>query len=240
MHHAHSFFYKSRWHLAATFALIVVPLAYILWFTNYSGEHQSKFVAALGISFVRLVVAYVISIVVAWVMAALFYRGWRATAALPIFDVLQSIPAFAAMPLAVTLLGRTNTTIIVFLTLAIIWPLFFSIISAFKRINSEWREVVDIAGLSRWQYLAKFLWPISIPGIITGSIIGLGEGWEALVATEIIVESPTGLGHFFQQAAGQPSVTAFGLLGVLLVVFSLNKLIWLPLLDGSHSKMEEV
>jgi ABC-type anion transport system duplicated permease subunit len=69
--------------------------------------------------------------------------------------------------------------------------------------------------------------------------VGLGEGWEALVATEIIVQSQTGLGSFFQSFAENPRVTAFGILGFLILIFSLNKLIWIPLLDWGHKKLEE-
>lgn len=78
-----------------------------------------------------------------------------------------------------------------------------------------------------------------MPGFITGSIVGLGEGWEALIATEIIVGMDTGLGNFFQTYSTNPKITAFGVLGFLILIFSINKVIWLPLLEWSHRKMEE-
>lgn len=226
--------YRSRWQLVATFIFIFVPIGYLYWFTQYSNLTPIEFLPALGISFIRLIISYIISVVLAWVIAITVYRGWRATVALPLFDVLQSLPTFAALPFAVLVWGKTNFTVIVFLTLTIIWPIFFSIVSALKRTNQEWRDVVIITNLSRWQYLVKFIWPISVPGIITGSIIGLGEGWEALVATEIIVNTPDGLGQFFQGVSNQPSITALGILGLLLLIFSFNKIVWLPLLEASH------
>lgn len=75
--------------------------------------------------------------------------------------------------------------------------------------------------------------------LITGSIIGLGEGWEALVATEIIVESRAGVGEFFTRFVSSSGITMFGILGFLVCIFSINALIWLPLLAWSHRRMEE-
>ena len=106
-------------------------------------------------------------------------------------------------------------------------------------MKRDWEEAVEVAGLKGFDYVRNFLWPISAPGLITGSIIGLGEGWEALVATEIIVEIKDGLGSFFQSFSTNASVTAFGILGLLILIFSMNKILWLPLLEWSHRKMEE-
>lgn len=159
--------------------------------------------------------------------------------ALPIFDVLQSLPTFAALPIAVFFWGKSNFTVIFFLVLAVIWPIFFSVISSLKLVKKDWEEVAEISGLSGFNSIRYFFWPVSVPGLITGSIIGLGDGWEALVATEIIVGIKGGLGNFFQGFSSNLTMTAFGMLGLLTLVFSINKLIWIPLLDWGHNKMEE-
>lgn len=114
----------------------------------------------------------------------------------------------------------------------------FSIVSSLKLIRRDWEEAVEMTGLRGFNYWRKFLWPVSFPGLVTGSIIGLGEGWEALVATEMIVKTKSGLGHFFQVFLNNPPITGLGILGLLLLIFSLNKLIWLPLLDWGHRQME--
>lgn len=168
-----------------------------------------------------------------------FYRGRRALVALPIFDVLQSFPTFAALPLAVAAYGPSSTIVIIFLVLAIIWPIFFSTLSSLKLVKKDWGEAVAVAQLKGWRYLWHFLVPVSIPGAITGSIVGLGDGWEALIATEIIVNVKKGTGVFFQQFSTHPQIIVFGILGFLAVIFSINKLLWLPLLEWSHKRMEE-
>jgi ABC-type nitrate/sulfonate/bicarbonate transport system permease component len=166
-------------------------------------------------------------------------QGQVLDVALPVFDVLQSFPTFAALPLAIYFWGPSNFTTIFFLIFTIIWPIFFAILSSLKLMKHEWDEVAEIYGLTGKEYLKKFLIPVSVPGLITGSIVGLGEAWEAVVATEIIVGMQSGLGPFFQSFAANSGVTVFGILGFLILIFSINKIIWIPLLDWSHSFIEE-
>lgn len=231
--------YETRMHLLGTLLFVALPFAFLLFFSRVAHIATGVLFADLFTSSWRLLVAYLIAAVLAWLSAALFYQGRRATIALPIFDVLQSFPTFAALPLAVLVWGASNSTVIVFLVLTVIWPIFFSVISTLKLARHDWEEAVEIAGLRGFDYVRYFIWPISIPGLITGSIIGLGEGWEALVATEMLIRVPVGLGTFFQSFANSATITTFGIFGLLLFIFSINKLVWLPLLEWSHNITEE-
>ncbi len=230
--------YISWEHVFITLAVIFLPFVFFLVFSKLAHITSSVLFYDLFISMVRLFIAYGIAVVIGWVCAVLFYKGKISHIALPIFDVLQSFPIFAALPLAVYYWGATNFTVIFFLVAAVIWPIFFSLISSLKLIRHDWEEVAEISQLKGWRYIKNFLWPVSAPGLITGSIIGLGDGWEALVATEIIVQIKMGLGDFFGTYAANPTITTFGILGFLLFIFSINKLVWLPLLERSHRTME--
>jgi len=231
--------YLSRRHLMATLLTVAAPFLFILFFSRWSHIASSELFSDLAISFGRLAAAYFLAAVLGWLFAVLFYRGRWAVVMLPVFDVLQSFPTFAALPLAVFFWGSSNITIIFFLIITIIWPIFFSIVSSLKLARRDWYEAVAITRLSGFRYLRSFLWPVSVPGLVTGSIVGLGEGWEALIATEIIVGVKNGLGDFFQAFSSNPRLTAFGIFGFLLLIFSINKLLWLPLLERSHKMMEE-
>ncbi len=231
--------YHTGWHLLATFMIIIVPFIFLFVFAKISNFNLSVMYADIGISFFRLLIAYIIAVILAWILAVAFFRGKRAIIALPIFDVLQSFPTFAALPAAVFMWGATNFTVIVFLVLTIIWPVFFTIVSSLKLIRQDWEEAARIYNVNGFDYIKSIILPVTIPGLITGSIIGLGEGWEALIATEIIVGIKSGLGPFFQVFSHNVTITALGILGFLIIIFSINKLVWLPLLDWSHKKMEE-
>lgn len=231
--------YKSKWHLIFTFLVVILPFAFLLIFSQLANIATTKLFTNVFISFFRLLIAYFIAAIIAWILAITFYKDRRADIALPAFDVLQSFPTFAILPIITFFFTTSNVMIIFFLVLTIIWPILFSIFSSLKLIKHEWEEAAIIFKLKKWNYIKYFIFPVSVPGLITGSIIGLGEGWEALIATEIIVNSKTGLGNFFQTFSNNPTITAFGILGFLILIFSVNKLIWLPLMEWSHKKMEE-
>ncbi len=231
--------YHSPWHLLITFGFLTVPFVFLLFFARYAHLATDALLAAVMISTWRLIIAYCVAATLAWIMAVTFYHGARATISLPIFDVLQSFPTFALLPVATFLWGPSNVTVILVLIITVIWPIFFSIISSLKMLKHDWQEAATIADLTGWDYLRYFLWPVTVPGLISGSIVGIGNGWEALIATEIIVGLRTGLGEFFQAFAANPQITALGVLGFLILIFTINKLLWLPLLEWSQHETEE-
>jgi len=231
--------YHSWLHLGVTIFFIVIPFVFLLVFSKLTEVATDVLFGDLFTSFFRLLIAYSISVFIAWTLAVVFFQGKRASFALPLFDVLQSFPTFATLPLAVFFWGSSNFTVIFFLVLTVIWPMLFSILGSLRLIKKDWQEAIEISGISGFVYFKKYIFPISVPGLITGSLIGLGEGWEALIATEIVVQEKNGLGNFFQTYAANPKITFLGIFGFLLLIFSINKLIWTPLMDWSHGKMED-
>lgn len=231
--------YLSRRHLFFTVALAAAPFLFLLVFSKIYRLPTGQLFSDVFESSYRLLAAYLIAVILGWILAVSFYGGRVAIIALPAFDVLQSFPTFALLPLIMFLWGASDGVVIFFLVITVIWPIFFSIVSSLKLIRRDWEEAARIYRLRGFNYIRYFLFPVSIPGLITGTIIGLGEGWEAMVATEIIVGLKTGLGSFFRSFSQNPAITAFGVLGFLLLIFAINKLIWLPLLEWSHHKLEE-
>ena len=227
------------WHGVTLVLFFSLPLIAFALYARFTDIPTALIFSNLQISILRMTIAYTVSAFLGWLCAVLFYKGNVARIALPFFDVLQSIPTYAALPLAVALLGPSDLVVVLFLVLAIIWPIFFSVVSTLKLLKPEWEEAVEMSDLRGFEYVKKFLWPASTPGLITGSIIGLGDGWEALIATEIIVKSPQGLGTFFNTYSQNSVVTTFGIVCFLVLIFSINKLVWLPLLERSHRMHEE-
>ena len=187
----------------------------------------------------RLGVAFIFATILAWFLVVILIRGKTESPALAVFDVLQSLPTFVILPIAIHFLGQSEFTIIFFLTITIIWPIIFSIVSALKQVDQSWLEAVAMSRIKGFDYLRYFLFPVTAPGIVTGAIIGLGEGWEALIATELLLDTNTGLGPFFSSFSSNTGMTLFGVLIFLSIIFALNKFIWLPLLEKSHRLVEQ-
>lgn len=219
--------------------IVALPFLFLLFFARAVNITTGVLFYDVFISVFRLLIAYILAAVTGWLLAVWFYHGRRSHVALPLFDVLQSFPTFAAVPLATLYWGANDFTVIFFLAVTIIWPICFNVISSLKLARKDWVEAVEMSRLSGRDYLKYFIWPVTVPGLVTGSIISLGEGWEALVATEIIINVKPGLGNFFQEFSAHPTITFFGILALLLIVFSVNKIIWSPLLEKSHLMVEE-
>ena len=76
--------------------------------------------------------------------------------------------------------------------------------------------------------------PTLCPAIITGSIVGWGEGWEAVVGAEIIARAGgigTSIAHATETGQTQLFLTLLALL--LFVIFLFNSWVWLALLKRS-------
>lgn len=231
--------YQKRSYLITTLFIVILPFALLLIFAKSAELSVTSLALNVFISVARLFIAYIIAVALAWALAVIFRRGRAGAIALPVFDVLQSFPTFAILPIVAYFFGPSDLVIIFFLVITVIWPILFSILSSLKAIKHEWEEAAQIYQLHGWQMITKFVLPASIPGLITGSVIGLGEGWEAMVGTEIIVGIKSGVGNFFQIFSQNPTITALGVAGLLALIFSINKLLWLPLLEWSHHSTEE-
>lgn len=226
--------YKHRWHLALTFFIVILPFLFVIYGLPLSVVEKQVFISGLFISTIRLVIAYAVSVILALILA-LLARGRIGNFFLPLFDVLQSFPTFAMLPLAVHWFGASNTTVIIFLIFTVIWPMLFAIISSQKLIHPDLDEAATVFGAKGLKKIWHFVLPISYPGLITGSIVGIGEGWEAVVGAEIIVGLKSqGLGSFFSVNGESERLVLFGVLALLIFIFSLNKIVWLPLLEKSH------
>ncbi len=187
----------------------------------------------------RLTLALFIGTAIAWVLVVTFVRGKTDHLALSFFDVMQSLPTFTILPIAVHFFGDGGGTIIFFLVITVIWPIIFSIVSSLKQAEKSLAEAVYVSQIKGFDFMRYYLFPLTAPGIVTGAIIGLGDGWEALIATEIILQTKTGLGPFFQSFSSNSSMTLLGVLVFLSVIYTINKFIWLPLLEKSHELVEE-
>ena len=230
---------RSNKHLIAGFSIILIPLLGLFAFSRISGIDFGTALYDLGVSMWRLGIALIVGVIVSWVLVVTLVRGKTDHIALSFFDVMQSLPTFTILPIAVHFWGSGEGTIIFFLIITVIWPIIFSIVSSLKQAEKSLGEAVYISRIKGFDYIRYYLFPLTAPGIVTGAIIGLGDGWEALIATEIILQTKTGLGPFFQSFSTNSSMTLFGVLVFLSVIYTVNKFIWLPLLEKSHELVEE-
>ncbi len=237
--HYHVRIYKKKRHVWTAAAVLLAPVVILAAFGGFAHIDLSDLAGVLAESFYRLVVSYLISLFVGGILA--IYLGSRKWVdnVLPAFDVLQNLPSFALIPLFALFLGYTSTMAIIFSATAVIWPIFFYIISAIRTARTDFNEAATVFGATGWKRVIHYYIPVAFPAIVTGSIVGISIGWEAIIGIELIGKLK-GIGTFIDSASTSHDTTAVwgGIIAILVLVFILNKALWTPLMKYTEHYAE--
>lgn len=126
---------------------------------------------------------------------------WRAVynQVSPIMEILRPIPPLAWIPLSILWfgLGDEQNQFIIFL--GIFFPILVNTIVGVKNIDPSLIRAARSLGASQYKVLLRVVLQGAMPQIITGIRIGLGVGWMALVAAEL-VGANSGLGFLINDA----------------------------------------
>ena len=208
-------------------------------------------------SLVRILVAYVISLVFALIYGYVAAKSRRAEIVLiPLLDILQSIPVLSFLPgvmLAMVALfpsrqlGVELGSIILIFT-GQVWNIAFSFYSSLKTIPRDLREAAIIYRFSRWQRFLELDLPFSTIGLVWNSMMSVAGGWFFLMACEMFVLGDKdfrlpGLGSYLQTAASSGNTRAmlWGLATMVAVIVLMDQLIWRPVIAWADKfKFEQV
>jgi NitT/TauT family transport system permease protein len=195
--------------------------------------------AATAASTVRMVLAYAISL--GWTLPCALaatnsprFRRWLS----PIAEIVGSMPATALFPVIVVFViqvtGGMNLASILLILTGMQWYLLFNLLAGVNQIPEELKEAARAYGLSRWATWRKLDVPALVPSIVTGSMTAWGGGWNALILSEYFVYrghtyKVLGLGALLDAATyetGNNLMILLSLLSMVVVVVSLNRLVW--------------
>lgn len=234
---AHAARHRRVWTIIAFVALAALLLDLSGYFDGVSWLALTS--AVLHTTY-RLVLAYFAALALGVALGLLV--GWSpfSDTLFPVFDVLQNVPSFALIPFFIYFLGFTDLMIILFAVSSIVWPILFAILSAIKGAHKDLSDAATIFGATGLRRIRYYLAPLSLPAILTGSIVGIAIGWESVIGAEIIV-SAAGFGSFIRDASasGINQSAVAGMLVILIIVFVINRLIWSPLLAESTKRYAE-
>jgi len=216
---------------------LIILLVLLLGFTTLDA---AKFFGGFGMSLIRVTIAYFIALFAAVILALTVTSSKIAeNIFIPILDVLQSFPSFALFPLLIVWFGRTAQVTVIILVVTMIWPILFTVLTARKQVREDLIEAAHAFDVRGFNFLKWILFPLILPAIVTGSLVAWGEAWEAIIAAEIIV-SISGVGTYLSDIANaNPKQLVIGIFLLLLLLFLLNKYIWLPLLNRSMKYQQE-
>jgi ABC-type nitrate/sulfonate/bicarbonate transport system permease component len=194
----------AAWWMVSTYALdkstraLLPPpqeVAVAAWELAKSGElwkHTRDSLKREFVAFLWATLAIPLGIAMGW---------WRAVEDQvdPIVEVLRPVPPLAWIPLSILWFGVGDVQNQFIIFLGCFFPILLNTIQGVKGVEPNLVRAARCLGAGE----AKILWRVvlraALPQIITGVRVGLGVGWMALVAAEL-VGANSGLGFLINDA----------------------------------------
>jgi taurine transport system permease protein len=167
-------------------------------------------------SMVRLAVGAFWGIALGIPLGILVGMSQRAHTALwPLLLFFQAIGDIAWLPILVIWFGYGLTTMTIVIVYTVIFPVVLNTVLGVRSIPINMHRAALSLGAPRWRVLWEVVLPGALPNIVTGLRNGLGYGWRALIAAEIIVGT-SGIGFLMFDARRAGSVVEI-LLGMIIL-----------------------
>ncbi len=177
--------------------LLPPPMAILAaaWELVVSGELWRHLVDSLkreAVAFLWATIAIPLGVAMGW---------WRAAEEQldPLMEVLRPIPPLAWIPLSILWFGIGDTQNQFIIFLGIFFPILLNTITGVRGVEPNLVRAARCLGAGEWAILTRVVLRAALPQIITGIRIGLGVGWMALVAAELVGAS-SGLGFLINDA----------------------------------------
>ena len=191
-------------------------------------QHASaSIVRVLDSAIIAFAAAIPVGIAIGW------YRRFEYFAN-TLIEVFRPIPPLAWIPLAYVLFMAYGNTVLLaqlfIVALAVFFPTAVTIIAGVKTIDPLLIDAARMLGANERQLITKVIFAAIIPAVFTGIRIGLGVGWAAIVAAELIGGSGIGLGYFIMtmyNVGGRMPEIISGIIVIGVVGFIMNEVILL-------------
>jgi ABC-type nitrate/sulfonate/bicarbonate transport system permease component len=116
-----------------------------------------------------------------------------------LIEMLRPIPPLAWIPLSILWFGIGDVQNQFIIFLGIFFPILLNTITGVKGVEPNLVRAARCLGSGEWTVLTLVVMRAALPQIVTGIRIGLGVGWMALVAAELVGAS-SGLGFLINDA----------------------------------------
>ncbi|KKT18544.1 MAG: ABC-type nitrate/sulfonate/bicarbonate transport system, permease component [Candidatus Nomurabacteria bacterium GW2011_GWB1_43_7] len=115
----------------------------------------------------------------------------------PIIELLRPIPPIAWIPIAILLFGLGDLPAIFLVFLGAFFPIFSNTYLGVTHVDGRYIKAAYSLGATMKEIVLHVLIPSSLPSIFIGLKVGLGVGWMAVIAAEM-VGAQSGLGYSIQ------------------------------------------
>jgi len=143
---------------------------------------------------------------------------------------LQGISGIAWLPLAIIWFGFSHTTTLVIVIYTLIVPIIFNTMVGVRAIPENYALALRSLGAGRLRLVKDVYLPGALPSIVVGLRLGMGYGWRALIAAEMLVRKG-GLGDliFGARTFGQIDRIMAGMVVIGCLYLVIDRLIVQPI-----------
>jgi NitT/TauT family transport system permease protein len=180
---------------------------------------DGSLVSSLSHSLLRTVAGFAASVVVGGLTGLLIHRFQPVRSTLsPVLSALQSLPAAGLVPLAVVVLGESESAVYAVILLGAAPAVALGLAGALRQIP----PVLLLAGRSMGArgaaHVRHVLLPAALPGLVAALRQGWTFGWRALMTAELVTVTPlAGVGQILD-AGRQRDDTALVMAAVVLIL----------------------
>ncbi len=133
----------------------------------------------------------------------------------PVLLFFQAIGDIAWLPILLIWFGFGLTTMTFIIVYTVLFPVVLNTVLGVRSVPVDMHRAAQSLGASKARILWEVVLPGALPNIITGLRNGLGYGWRALIAAEMIVGT-SGIGFMMFDARRAGSVVEI-MLGMIVL-----------------------
>ena len=143
---------------------------------------------ALGVSAVRLVVGFAISIVIGSLIGLMMWRfQWLDDFLGPLFLGLQTLPSVCWVPLAVITMGLKEQGILFVIVMGSVFAVAIALRDGLRTIPPLYQRAGLMMGARGWKLYRYVLLPASLPAMTSSLRQGFAFAWRSLLGAELIL-----------------------------------------------------
>lgn len=199
---------------------------------------QPEFLTIVGFSFGRIVLGFLLSFVVGFLLALVAYRVriFREFVE-PLISLLRTIPVASFIILLLIWVG--NQALTVFLAFFIVLPLIYTnMVSGFESVDKQMLEMARTYKLSKWKTFLYVYRPAFMPFLLSSTKISLGMTWKSGIMAEVLATPALSIGK--EMATARTFLDTPDLLAWTVVVMVLSVLfeqVFMALLKRANRPM---
>ena len=220
----------ALWALATHFEWIapqVLPAPDAVALTFKDALLSGELWANLQISLLRVLAGFAIGLVGGLVLGVAM--GLSPTVqdyVYPLFKAFAQVPVLGWLPLLMLLVGIDEALKIILISKAALVPIALNTFKGIRSVPTRYIEVGRVLRFTRWQMLARVVFPAALAPIWNGIRYGLTHAWLALVVVELLASSE-GLGFMivYGRQLFQLDVVLAAVLVVGVVGYALDKVL---------------